>query len=270
MVEHLGVEESCNQPLLQSDIEYYDTTPDGVLSLNEFDDSKLNCFVDRYVQTENQEIRDSFIEVMSKPLWIRMRAEVGNRAKNEELGEVLNERLSHMLSYEFPDSIVKGKAVVDYAYRADGTESDLGGLSYIMRNRSHMLFGTGTLQIRKPFRRKWSLHSDISVTGRSHDEEQFQSIMGNNDRSHYQYGSMMLDGVVDLFTRDDRQRYSVGGSYDRYFDTSPDHLRESGSASGEVQVSDIKLSGHPLSITGTYSYSAKTYAPSLDGMPVCQ
>ncbi len=67
MVERLGVEESCNQPLLQSDIEYYDTTPDGVLSLNEFDDSKLDCFVDRYVQTENQEIRDSFIEVMSKP-----------------------------------------------------------------------------------------------------------------------------------------------------------------------------------------------------------
>lgn len=256
------------QPLVELDVEVYDVVPNGRLFLDDFihsrtqelDTEKLDNFIDRYIHTNDRDVRKTFLEAMEENnLW----EEIGKRIRKKASGDIedpeLRARLEYILEHEFPvksntgssgGRVINGSTEAQYEYIDQSVDTD----GYSLKNTTHSTSAKGAFRLRQPLGIDRLLSVTGSLLGRVNNQDQ-KEVMGDmavpNDALYY--GSQ-AEGFASLQRRDDFFKLGLGAYHEKYFSPPNDHLSQALFVLGSAELHDLMLRGNPLSATARIKY----------------
>lgn len=239
----------CGTSLVASDLAAYDTSPDGRLYLDELPAEKLACLGDRYLRTDDKEVRDRFREAMSNGLWEALQQRFQAMADTDPPAGVPAERLESILGLEFPASTLHWNVGTEYNHEEEAESSS----AYATAKALDTVLTYGAATALLPFGRwKWigSLRGDFGVNV----ERQLVTEDGETDTTEYRYVHTKLTPSSVFLTRDDQFSISTDAAWAHYFDPPPDHFVDDLLVNGAAELRKIPLGGHPVSIEGSVNY----------------
>jgi hypothetical protein len=241
----------CTVPLLETDLPQYDVVPDGALYLNELEGPVLQCFVSRYVNTDDPTIRRVFLGVMKNSLWESIRSLLATYPKDPKL----DDRLALIKQTEFPQK--------EWTVGMEGnSESTIDNETTVedgspKRLDKNVVSSTaiGNFSFRTPVFQDWRASLGLSLHGLRNSEMQDTGTA----QKEYTYFGHKLGASTGLRRADDSRTIGFSGSWDQRYDVSPDQLKQARSGSGAVM-----LRSKHYSLGGSANYSdSQNEAPPL-------
>ncbi len=253
-------------PLVSSDFPMFDVVPDGVLHSAELDEGKLRLFVERYVFTENKNVRDEFRNGMSEDLWSAVRDGIKTYRDSNDMESGVAKRVKYILEFEFPDSPLSATASAGFEHweRSDGSDQ------YFLKKRQEHSFGGASLTLRMPVSSYWLLYSKADVTGGNIYEVQTVDDGTVENSKDYNFQSTTPSLLATLTSCDDKYNVSLNVSRNQYFNPPPDGLKDQTLFVASLQAREIPMLGNPASLTGQFNYLGSEFSTPPEGSPAFQ
>lgn len=251
----------CATPLAEGDFGFYDGTPDDRLFANELTEEKLACFVQRYLQTDDRDIRSSFRNRMENSVWEACQARLEGLKKQNNLKPPLKERLETILEKEFPPEPLQAGNNVEWEHQTEEERNDAKESHYSLLKAQDTLSGSGWLTLKLPFNKDWKLNAILQLDGRHHRQEQQESTPENSIVTEESFKSFQVMPNTTLLTRDDSFQWNVNGFWNQFINSPSDHLKRARLLGSSLNLRDISLWGNTLTAAATGSYNDTAYEP---------
>lgn len=251
----------CTIPLTEGDFGFYDSVPDDRLFANELTDEKLDCFVQRYLQTDDRGIRSSFRKRMENSVWEECQTRLEALQKQNDLEPILKERLETILEYEFPPEPLQAGNEVEWEHMTDEERDDAKESNYSLLKAQDTLRGSGWLILRLPFNKDWKLNATLQLDGRQHWQEQQERTPENSTSTEESFKSFQVIPNATLLTRDDSFQWNAQGFWNQFINPPIDHLRRARLLESSLNLRDIPLWGNTLTVAAKGKYNDTVSEP---------
>lgn len=245
----------CNVPLRQSDLQHYDVVPDDKLFLSELDQGRRSCFVSRYTHTDDKEVRIYFLKRLQYSLWEAIRDELATHPPISA-DKQFNDRMKRIVDYEFTNQSLRLSLETEVQRTGDREDTTADGKTYSFRKHENQVYGSGWASLKIPLSTAWRLSSDMALRGKRSSEVQEEISDGRVTLADYDFFGHKSEGSLSVLRLDEKAKWNLSGTWDRYYSPSPDHLESHIDAS-----SGLEWRSDDLSLKASGSYLRERYAP---------
>ncbi|MDO8494734.1 MAG: hypothetical protein Q7S68_05300 [Deltaproteobacteria bacterium] len=244
-------------PLSVSDIDLYDTIPDGKLHCNDF--VNFHHFLLRYLQTGDRNVRQAFLSVMGNGLWERLGDEIRNMLAVGVTEETVRDRINYILQYEFSENNLHANAEIAHDFERKNQEV----FDDFFYSTVHRLTANGDFFLRDPIRQDWLFLLGGALQGSNNTYylmRTFGPLLFEEDTSFY--GSR-LRGTTALQKRDDSFQLKIDGEFKKYDHPSHSHLQSSVNVNGSLSLQSEIIPSVPVSAKLSAKYNREEYSAPI-------
>ena len=225
---------SCAIPLLDSDIQMYDITPDNELRDDEFTQESLDCLAQRYINTRDRDVRSAFRNAMASALKDEVRQRIKALTGEPNLNDTIRDRIEYILRHEFPNQTLTYGVETDMAFDGERERNVSEGSDYSSETSAYSVNCDGTLNLRFPIAN--GTFQDVAlIRGRINQDSRVDSISSQI----YTYPSHRIQNNFEFYSQDGNYSTTLNIDWDHYYNPPPDHLIDQKGFTGSLDFQNL-------------------------------